>query len=235
MTSASKSQAQAPPGADEQGLRRDAARSRIMIRLASTLRHDLNSPLQAAIWAFDLIERGLATHPDVEQRAKIATSVELGRRELTRLQTAVRLFVACAAPLDDRAENFDLRDVLGEIERLVTAEATLRDVHLVFKEQSEPLAVSGIRHQVQQALLLLALEALDAAAAGGDIKVEPAMRDDKVEVNVSHTVNGTHKAASADAELSNEVVDAVAAAHGGQVLRRDAAGRRDMTFTLTRR
>lgn len=205
-----------------------------MVRLASTLRHDLNSPLQAAIWAFDLIERGLATHPDAEQRSRIATSVELGRRELARLQTAVRLFVACAAPLDDRAENFDLRDVLGEIERLVTAEATLRDVHLVFEEQSEPLAVSGIRHHVQQALLLLALEALDAAA-GGDIKVEPAMRDDKVEVNVSHTVNGTHNAAGAAAELSNEVVDAVAAAHGGKVLRRDAAGRRDMTFTLTRR
>ena len=49
----------------------DAARSRLLRRLASALRHDLNSPLQATLWSFDLIERSCASHPDTEQRANL--------------------------------------------------------------------------------------------------------------------------------------------------------------------
>ncbi len=221
--------------AQDQALQRDAAQSRMMKRLASTLRHDLNSPLQAAIWAFDLIERGLATHPDIEQRAKIGTSVELGRRELARLQKAVRLFVAWAAPLDDRSENFDLRDVLGEIEHLLTAEATLNDVQLQFAAAEQPITVNGVRYQVQQALLLLALEAMDVAGTGGRIEVRPALREDGVEVNVSHTLNGSHVQEGLLGDLTRRVVEAVAGSHGGKVNRSDTTGRREITFALARR
>jgi len=225
--------AQASP--KELALERDAAQSRMMKRLASTLRHDLNSPLQAAIWAFDLIERGLVSHPDAAQRQKIGTSVELGRRELTRLQKAVRLFVSCAAPLDDRSENFDVCDVLGEVEHLLTAEATLHDVQLVFAETDEPVTVNGVRHEVQQALLLLALEAMDIAGAGGRIEVRPTLRDAGVDVNLVHTLNGSHAQEGPLEELTHRVVEAVAGSHGGMVKRSDGTERREVTFSLARR
>ena len=235
MTFGSKSQARPDPQTAEGHVLLDAARSRVLRRLAGTLRHDLNSPLQAAVWAFDLVERGIATHPDEQQRAKIATSVDLGRRELARLQNTVRLFVACAAPLDEMRESFDLREVLGEIERLVAAEASLRDVHLTFKPQAEPLGMNGVRYQLREALLLLTLEALDGAGHGGSVEVEPSQLSAGLQVHFSHAISGAAPAARDDAaDLAERAVEAVAASHGGKVSRQDSPGRRDVLFEVAR-
>ncbi len=212
----------------------DAARSRLLRRLASALRHDLNSPLQATLWSFDLIERSCASHPDTEQRAKIANSIDMGRRELARLQKGVRLFVACAAPLDEQPEPFDLREVVDEIESMLGAESSLRDVQMVFEKHAQALAVRGVRHRIQQALLLLALEALDATQPGTEIKVVTARENDAVEVRISHTPRADGTADSAT-ELVRHVTSLVAKAHGGEIRRTAANSRHDISFRLARK
>jgi signal transduction histidine kinase len=200
-------------------------------RLGSALRHDLNSPLQATLWSFDLIERGCASHPDAEARAKVANSIDMGRRELARLQKAVRLFVACAAPLDEQPESFDLRDVVAEIEKMLGAESSLRDVQMVFEQQEEALPVRGVRHQVQQALLLLALEALDATAPGTEIVVSMSRETSHAEVDLRHLARpGT--TADAMSELVQHVTGLVARAHGGEVKRSQSDTRRDISLRL---
>ena len=212
----------------------DAARSRLLRRLASALRHDLNSPLQATLWSFDLIERSCASHADAEQRAKIANSIDMGRRELARLQKAVRLFVACAAPLDEQPEAFDLREVIAEIEKMLGAESSLRDVRMVFEEHEGALAVRGVRHRIQQALLLLALEALDATEPGTEIQVVTTRENDAAEVRISHTprAGGTADPAS---ELVRHVTGLVALVHGGEIRRVEANSRHDISFRLARK
>ena len=212
----------------------DAARSRLLRRLGSALRHDLNSPLQATLWSFDLIERGCASHPDLAQRAKIANSIDMGRRELARLQKGVRLFVACAAPLDEQPEPFDMREVVGEMEKMLGAESSLRDVQMAFESHAEPLLVRGVRHRVQQALLLLALEALDTTEPGTEIRVATAQADGKVEVRISHTPRAG-AADDAASELVQHVTHLVATSHGGDVRRGQQASRRDISFRLARR
>lgn len=209
----------------------DAARSRLLRRLGSALRHDLNSPLQATLWSFDLIERGCASHPDAEARAKIANCINMGRRELDRLQKAVRLFVACAAPLDEQPEPFDLRDVVGEIEKMLGAEASLRDVQMVFEHHEEALPVRGVRHHVQQALLLLALEALDATAPGTEIAVSMARETGHAEVRLRH-VPRADGSADAMSELVRHVTSLLARSHGGDVKRSQSDARHDISFRL---
>jgi len=221
-------------------LLRDAARSRMLRRLASSLRHDLNSPLQAALWAFDLIDKGLASPPDSPQRARVATSVDLGRRELVRLQQAVRLFLGSAAPLDDDRDNFNLNDILPEIRTLVGADASLHGVELQLQAPEEPIPVFAVRAQVQQALVLLTLRALDATGHGGNVQVicEPDGAD-KALVRVIHALGATDDGRSANederARLVWQVSQTIATAHGGALTESIEAAQGHVLFVIRRR
>jgi signal transduction histidine kinase len=212
----------------------DAVRSRILKRLAGTLRHDLNSPLQAALWSLDLLERGIGSHPDAEQRAKLLTSLELGRRELARLQGAVRIFTACAAPLEEETSSFDLRDVLKEVERLTAAEASLRDIQMTMELPADALDFEGRRGDIQQALLMLALEALEHTAPGGRLVV--SVRDEQGRIDTCFAYAGAERAAeNSSDEVAHAVMKAIAAAHRGDLIRRESNARRESHFILQTR
>jgi hypothetical protein len=223
--------------AQDEALLRDAARAELLRRLAPTLRHDLNSPVQSAFWAFDLMQRGVESHPDATQRAKLLTSLELGRREIARLQAAARVFVSCAAPLDEPPASFDLREVLGEIDRLTAAEAAINDVRITFQMLAGPLSVRGVRADIQLALLQLALESLDDAGSGGTLAVEMAATDAHATVRFIATPKDAAKIAAEGAHASangKRVTESIATSHKGHVLRRQSTGSMEAEFAIAR-
>lgn len=231
-------QAARKEGRADEGLLRDAARAQVLRRLGPTLRHDLNSPVQAALWAFDLMQRGVASHPDAEQRAKLLTSIELGRNELVRLQAAARLFAACAAPMEETVASFDMCELLGEIATLTAAEASLRDVHVTFDLPAQALAATGVRAHLQLALLHLTLEALDLGAPGGTLVVAlvPSSAQVAVRLVVKPKDAFAMPASSSPHETLNgaRVVDGIATSHRGHVRREQSTAGNEIEFAIAR-
>jgi signal transduction histidine kinase len=155
--------------------RRDALRAEQLAALgqfAAGLAHELRNPLTAMkILVQSAIERG---EPAGLQGRSLAVLAE----EIGRLEGSIRAFLDFARPPALEARSFDLVPILeGKLE-LVSARAKQKAVTLVREFPEGPLRLEADAGQVRQVLLNLLLNALDAAPAGGTVRVradrEPA-------------------------------------------------------------
>jgi signal transduction histidine kinase len=160
---------------------RDAAYVQTLRRTAATTLHDFNSPLQAAVWAVDLIERGL--RGDSAARRDYLDTL---RRELTRLKAATRSFLSVLAP-PAGAERIDLVPLVRDLMRFISAEASLVDVELALTLPDEEVTISGQRGPLGTALLNLMVTALDAMPQGGRLAIELKRDDGSVHLAISET------------------------------------------------
>ncbi len=163
-----------------------AARNQLLQRLQGTMRHDLNSPIQAALWTFDLLQRALQQSPvNPEQKAQLEESTALGRKELARLKDAVRRFLSFAASPGGDRERLDACELVSDIQRMISPEASLREVAMTIDLPSEAIFVEGVRNQLEQALATLMINAVDHTPPGGTIRTSVAQHDGRLEIAIS--------------------------------------------------
>jgi C4-dicarboxylate-specific signal transduction histidine kinase len=128
--------------------------------LTASIAHQLNQPLtgilsnaQAARRLLaaappDLAEAGLALD-DIIADDRRASDVIVRMREFLRKDTG-------------RLEDVDLNAVIGDVARLVSSDAIIRNVELKLKLDRRPALVRGERVQLEQAVLNLVVNALEA-------------------------------------------------------------------------
>lgn len=219
-----------------------AASNQLLQRLHGTLRHDLNSPIQAALWTFDLLQRAVGLlQVDPAQRAPVEETTARGRKELARLKEAMRRLLSFVTPSPDERERVDVRDLAGDAQRLIATEASLFEVKMGLELPSQPLVVEGVRGQLEQALVTLMLNAVDAIADGGSVTTAVRELEGLAEIVVrgSPTADGTMagRGVSAHARLGTRhatvglhAARSIAAAHGGDLSEPPSAG--PLTFRL---
>ena len=204
-----------------------AARNQLLHRLYGTMRHDLHSPIQAVLWSFDLLQRA-AQQADVspEQRAQLEESATLGRKELDRLKASVRRFLAFAMPVGPDRERMDAAELAQDVQRVISAEASLFEVRMIVQPPPRPLTIDGVRGQLEQALAALMLNAVDAITHGGTVSTVVREHDGQVEFLVSSSANPDRAGAQTpplrEADAARSIVGlqaarAVAASHGGDI------------------
>jgi signal transduction histidine kinase len=160
----------------------DAAYLQILRRVAATMMHEFKSPLQSAVWAVELLERGFAENDAAdEKRAYIATL----KKELARLKTASQKILDELTPAE--RERIDLVGSLEELLPFVRAEAMLLDVEIELALPSEEVIVEGQRGRLGTALLTLMMSAVDAMPAGGKLTIKLERIADSVELSISET------------------------------------------------
>lgn len=216
-----------------------AWRNQLMQRLYGTMRHDLNSPIQAALWTFDLLRRAVQqSQLTAEQRSQLEESTALGRKELARLKTAVQRFLAFAAPEAGAPERIDAGALLEDVQRLIAAEASLADVKLNVALPSQPVAIEAVRAPLEQALIMMLLAVLDTTAQGGEVNTTIC----EVEGEVQIVISGAPPRAASEAGMggmerahngrswSDTDLDGVRASvrsHGGDIDERSRNNRRE--------
>jgi PAS domain S-box-containing protein len=130
--------------------------------LTTSLAHQLNQPLAAILANAQAARRFLDTRPldaselrsiltDIVDEDKRAGEVIAGLRALLRKGAAERV------PLD-------VNSLVGEVSRLLGSEVLIRKARLVFEPHPAPLTVVGDRVQIQQVVLNLLMNAIEAAA-----------------------------------------------------------------------
>ncbi|MFH0997339.1 MAG: ATP-binding protein [Pseudomonadota bacterium] len=168
------------------------ARVSAMGELAASLAHELNQPLGAILRNAEAAELFLqASSPDLEEVRAILADI---RKDDQRAGAVIDRMRSLLKRRKIEYSLLDLNMLADEVITLVRPEADSRNVRLTIEPVSSLPPVSGDRIQLQQALLNLLLNAMDAmndsASDGRQITVRIQVAGTQVEVAVSDTGHG---------------------------------------------
>lgn len=148
-----------------------AAQLRALMRVYRGVAHDLRAPLNAMVLNLELLKRSVdpATPPRPEMPEKQQRWIVVIEQEIQRLRRALDVLLAQTAPSAEKPERFDLRDVIDEIQALLYPQARQQQVELVVDVPESSVPVMAHRDQVKQAILNIAINALEVMPDGGKL------------------------------------------------------------------
>ncbi len=164
-------------------------------RLAASLAHEINNPLQALRSGFRL----LATRQPTEEKRQIY--LDLLGQEIERLVGIVERVLGFYRPSGRESVATDINAALGETLLLVgkQLEHSRVTVHRRFSTDLPP--VEAVADQLKQVFLNIILNALHAMPQGGELTVETAWNGEMGEVSVAFIDTGVGIAADRIARL----------------------------------
>lgn len=171
---------------------RMAAQLRALTRVYRGVAHDLRAPLNAMVLNLELLRRSLdpavAARPDLPDRQQ--RWITIIEQELQRLRRALDVLLAQTAPPSEKPERFDLRGVLEEISSLLYPQARQQRVELASELPEQPVTVEAHRDQIKQAVLNIAINALEVMPDGGTLGLALEPDTSEARIRVSDTGTG---------------------------------------------
>ncbi len=160
--------------------------------LTASIAHELNQPLAAILTNAETLELLVKSpSPDMNEIAEIASDI---RRDNQRASGVIARLRSLLKKRPYQTSNLDLNEVVGEAVQLLSGLVVARQVELRSFLCSTPLAVEGDRVQLQQVVLNLVINAMDAMSAVPPAKrrvtVETARQVEFAEVSVGDTGPG---------------------------------------------
>jgi signal transduction histidine kinase len=139
-----------------------ASRLALAGELTGAIAHEINQPLGAILSNADAGDLMLDSGTDRREDLR-AVLADIRRDDLRATEVIQRLRDLLGKQKSERKE-FDLNEVVSDLESIMRAEARRRGVVLEIRSAPEALAIMGDRIQIQQVLINLALNAMDAVA-----------------------------------------------------------------------
>lgn len=208
-----------------------AARLATAGELTGAIAHEINQPLGAILTNTDTAELMLDSGRD--RRDELRAILANIRRDDLRASEVIQRMRDLLGQHKLERKALDLNDIVSEIETIMRAEARRRGVALQFQRAPEPMPVMGDRIQLQQVLINLVLNAMDAVAEQTDarrtVDVSVARRARVAVLTVrdrGHGVAPEHRARLFDSLFSTKpngmglglsITRTIVEAHGGRV------------------
>jgi signal transduction histidine kinase len=161
-------------------------------RLYQAVVHDLKQPITAVLVHLDLL-RGLLRNDDEEGEEPPSPemkSLRVIKSQLTDLNRTLTLLLEEIQPAETEERGFSLRDVVEDVARLVEPQAAQQDVSVTVLAGEHAARMTGSRQLVKQAILNLAVNALDAMPDGGDLALALDVNDGRANIRVQDTGTG---------------------------------------------
>ena len=150
--------------------------------LASGYSHELNTPLATVLTCVEGILRDARVQPDGEW-PRVAESATIAREQILRCRGITQHFLRMSRGQSAALEIVELRGLLAAVCRLIEPTARAHAV-VVTLEPGDPVHVRVEESELQQALINLLLNAIQACAKGGRVTVS-AGTDDAVRLTVT--------------------------------------------------
>jgi PAS domain S-box-containing protein len=154
-------------------------------QVAAGVAHELRNPLTSVK---GLVQVNLR---EADSRGLPTEDLRVIEHEIRRMERTLQTFLDFARPPRLYRQRLDLNGIVERVTSLVGGRAQKQSVQLHFARPADPVAVDGDEDQLQQLILNLVLNALDALPSGGaiDIELRPP-RDGLVELLVRDTGPG---------------------------------------------
>jgi two-component system, NtrC family, sensor kinase len=161
-----------------QTIKRDLARAAQEDRLTSLGRlvasvcHEINNPITSIVTftklVLSIIRKG---NLPSEEIANVERYLDLSFREAMRCGGIVKNLLTFARPKSVEVKNIDIAEVVNTIRLLADHQFELSNIHCVVNLPSPPFAAWGDHTQIQQCLLNLIFNAIDAMPDGGTLTI----------------------------------------------------------------
>jgi len=144
-----------------------------MGKLAATVAHEINNPLFGILTYSRLVLRELIKH-DIPARDEMAEHLQIIERESKRCGDLVKNLLTFSRQAPSHREPNDLAAVIGRAVALVKHKLDLQNIEL--REHLEPglPPVECDANQIQQAILVLLVNASEAMPKGGVLEISAA-------------------------------------------------------------
>ncbi|HXE76422.1 MAG TPA: ATP-binding protein [Candidatus Xenobia bacterium] len=154
-------------------------------KLAATIAHEVNNPL-AGILTYSRLCLKQLDRPDLrpEARAEVLEQLRIIERESRRCGEIMRNLLSFARQAPPHRQPSELNALVERTLTLVRHELELRGIELRTQLAPDLPAVACDPSQVQQVLLALMVNAIDAMPHGGRLSVQSNRADDSVEIRI---------------------------------------------------
>ncbi|MCP4593432.1 MAG: hypothetical protein GY842_22065 [bacterium] len=151
--------------------------------IAAGIAHEVGNPLSSISSIVQMLRRNGAVGPAADQLGLIDTHIQ-------RILTIVQQLVSFSKPSAEQWESVDVCQVLDEAVRLIKFDRRARDVETILDGPTSLPTTYGLKGQLQQVFINLALNALDAMPEGGRLTIRPRELHGNIIVSVEDTGSG---------------------------------------------
>jgi signal transduction histidine kinase len=148
-------------------------------RLTASIAHEINNPLQSVQNCLHLFSRGVLTGKENQN------FLELAQNELDRLMNTVQRMLDLYRPGGRDRQSVNIDDLITRV--LMLMDQQLKGNHISVNTclSAKSAEVMVVRSQIQQVLLNLIINAMEAMPEGGQVYIETVSNNDKVEILVA--------------------------------------------------
>jgi two-component system, sporulation sensor kinase B len=162
-----------------------AEKMEVVSHLAASISHEVRNPLTTARGFIQLLEQ---SHLSQEKRKQY---IRIAIEELDRAEAIITDYLTFAKPAPESVENLNVKT---EMERVIDIVRPLANMNSVEVQTSLiPCNVKGERQKLQQCLLNIIKNAIEAMPNGGTLEVYISIEKDQVLIRISDTGVGMTK------------------------------------------
>jgi signal transduction histidine kinase len=151
-------------------------------RLTGGVAHEVKNPLHSIAARLALLDSMIG-----EDSPEAAEEIRVIGEEVERLDRVVRTFLDFTRPVEMAQEELDLAEIAREVAALVEPDAARRSVSVHFRSRPERVPLWGDPDLLRQALMNLAVNALDAMPQGGTLSLDVELRARDAQLTVADT------------------------------------------------
>jgi signal transduction histidine kinase len=216
---------------------RQADRLATLGRMSANIAHEIRNPLAALRGAVEALGSSTVAEPERERLAQIVL------RESDRLNAIIKQFLEYARPAPLAVAEVDVTELVDDLLTLLEHRAQTEHVKIV-RELPPRLLWSLDPQQFRQALWNLCLNAVEAMAGGGELRVMGTTSHDRLElivcdtgegieaVNLPHVFEPFFSTKPGGSGIGLALVHRIAQDHGGTVDVQSTSGQGSV-FTLS--
>lgn len=170
-----------------QALRREVARSQRLAsvgRLAAGVAHEIRNPLSSIKGFATYFKERYSDQPDVQQTANIMI------QEVDRLNRVVGQLLEFARPISVKKQRISLPALLKDSIKLIEDRAAAKGISVQTQHAAGVDSAWGDPDRINQILLNLYLNAIDAMETGGELKVALSTNSDDSEIYIKISDTG---------------------------------------------